>query len=179
MADVEISYKGSTIAQMDSGTKTLRTGGCYCEGDVVVTYTPRADDSFRHWDVTVTGAISGSLADILQDDWLKAHRSDENLCVAVIPRFPIPFDSTVANQGVWLCTNSAILTDSAGEQYHSLSAYIHKNGSIICRARKPGVTNPNDIGDLNISTSGKLQAVALEGGYPLVPGEYCVTAWLM
>lgn len=39
MADVEIKYKGSTIASMDSsGTKTLQTSGKYCEGDISVAY---------------------------------------------------------------------------------------------------------------------------------------------
>lgn len=40
MADVEISYKGSTIASMSaSGTKTLLTEGKYCEDDITVEYT--------------------------------------------------------------------------------------------------------------------------------------------
>lgn len=40
MADVEISYKGSTIAALNaSGTKTLETEGAYCEDDITVTYT--------------------------------------------------------------------------------------------------------------------------------------------
>lgn len=39
MADVTISYKGSSIATMDaSGTKTLETSGKYCEGDITVQY---------------------------------------------------------------------------------------------------------------------------------------------
>lgn len=40
MADVEVSYKGSTIATMNaSGTKTLETSGKYCEDDITVQYT--------------------------------------------------------------------------------------------------------------------------------------------
>ena len=40
MAEVEISYKGSAIAQMNaSGTKTLLTEGKYLEDDVTVEYT--------------------------------------------------------------------------------------------------------------------------------------------
>lgn len=39
MADVTISYKGTSIATMDaSGTKTLNTQGKYCEGDITVQY---------------------------------------------------------------------------------------------------------------------------------------------
>lgn len=40
MADVNITYKGDSIATMDaSGTKTLNTQGKYCEGDITVQYT--------------------------------------------------------------------------------------------------------------------------------------------
>lgn len=39
MADVTLTYKGSTIAQMNaSGSKTLKTAGKYCEGDIGVSY---------------------------------------------------------------------------------------------------------------------------------------------
>lgn len=39
MSEVEISYKGSTIASMNaSGSKKLQTAGKYCEGDINVTY---------------------------------------------------------------------------------------------------------------------------------------------
>ena len=35
MADVTIQYKGNAVAEMSSaGTKTLKTGGKYCEGDI-------------------------------------------------------------------------------------------------------------------------------------------------
>lgn len=39
MADVTINYKGSKIAELSaSGTKTLKTSGTYCEGDISVNY---------------------------------------------------------------------------------------------------------------------------------------------
>ncbi len=39
MADVTLTYKGSTIAEMsNSGSKTLKTSGKYCEGDIGVSY---------------------------------------------------------------------------------------------------------------------------------------------
>lgn len=39
MADVTLTYKGSTIAEMNaSGSKTLKTSGKYCEGDIGISY---------------------------------------------------------------------------------------------------------------------------------------------
>ena len=46
MGDVKINYKGSIIAEMsDTGSKTLKTSGTYCEGDITVAYDkPTASD---------------------------------------------------------------------------------------------------------------------------------------
>ena len=39
MSGVSVNYKGTTIANMDSsGTKTLKTSGKYCEGDITIQY---------------------------------------------------------------------------------------------------------------------------------------------
>lgn len=47
MSDIDISYKGSSIATMDaSGTKTLETGGTYCEDDISIVYTKPSGSSF-------------------------------------------------------------------------------------------------------------------------------------
>ena len=181
MADVDISYKGDTIAQMNTdGTKTLRTGGCYCEGDVVITYTPRTDDRLRHWDVAVTGEIVSNRVTILQDDWLKAHRADANLCVAIIPKFTIEHSATVHQQGLYLATNSSLVKDSAGNTYKSMGCYMHTNGNPIVRMRKNNLTVDSglDVGDLQITAAGELRAVSY-GTYVVPAGEYCVTAWLM
>ena len=43
MADVTVKYKDTAIAELsDSGTKTLKTAGKYCEGDVIVEYAKSA-----------------------------------------------------------------------------------------------------------------------------------------
>jgi len=40
MADIEITYKGNKIVELsESGTKTLKTSGKYCEGDISLSYT--------------------------------------------------------------------------------------------------------------------------------------------
>jgi hypothetical protein len=69
MADVTIKYKGNTIVEMSSqGTKTLKTSGKYCEGDISVNYTPSQVPSTGDSDVvgTLDGAnvlLEGNLAD--------------------------------------------------------------------------------------------------------------------
>ena len=47
MADLTIKYKDQPIVELsDSGTKTLKTGGKYCEGDVTVEYAKPAGGVF-------------------------------------------------------------------------------------------------------------------------------------
>ena len=43
MADLTVKYKGQSIVEMtESGTKTLKTAGKYCEGDISVEYAKPA-----------------------------------------------------------------------------------------------------------------------------------------
>lgn len=40
MSDINVVYKGSSIATMDAtGNKTIETGGKYCEDDITIEYT--------------------------------------------------------------------------------------------------------------------------------------------
>lgn len=57
MPDVNIKYKGSSIATMDSsGAKTLHTSGKYCEGDITVEYSdPQKPEQSK----TVTPTAAG------------------------------------------------------------------------------------------------------------------------
>lgn len=139
-----------------------------------------SDDQFRRWNVTVTGEISSGRVMILQDDWLKAHRADANLCVAVIPKFTIEHSAAVYQEGLYLTTNSPLMKDSAGAAYKSMGSYLHTGGNPVARMRKNNLTVDSglDIGDLQITAAGELRAVSY-GTYVVPSGEYCVTAWLM
>ena len=59
MADVTLTYKGSTIAEMnDTGTKTLKTAGKYCEGDIGVSYVkPSSGGTSGFWDEDTARAL--------------------------------------------------------------------------------------------------------------------------
>ena len=59
MADLTIKYKDQPIAELsESGTKTLATGGKYCEDDITVEYTKPSGNA-----ELFTSAASGSLAE--------------------------------------------------------------------------------------------------------------------
>ena len=176
---VTIGYKGSTIAEMETaGSKILKTGGCYCEGDVVVTYTPGTvtDDRFRRWDITTTGDFASAKTYLVQDSWLAEHREDAGLCVAIVPKFAIANDSTRGQLGIFLGVNETWAVIGTTE-YKTVSAYNNRNGSIAPRMRTFGLTKASDIGDVGIEADGRLYVIATAAA-SLAPGDYCVTAWL-
>lgn len=73
MADVTIRYKGSSIATMDaSGSKTLETGGNYCEDDIEVEYVkPSGSGGFV---VTETPDVhGGTVLDITGVEYVAVH----------------------------------------------------------------------------------------------------------
>ena len=77
MADVSISYKGSTVAEINGyGTKTLKTSGKYCEGDVVVTYAPR----LRIYEFSLTKK-SGWIELFTLDSETASHINEPNFAV--------------------------------------------------------------------------------------------------
>lgn len=59
MADVTLTYKGNTIAELDdSGSKTIRTAGKFCEADIGVEYVKPAGggaDPIHMSQYTLTG----------------------------------------------------------------------------------------------------------------------------
>lgn len=181
MADVFVQYKDGVIAELeDSGTKVLNTSGKYCESDITIQYnkptSEAASTNFKRWDITVTSGIpsSGAFLTLLTDDWLKENRTNPTLCVSVIPKFTISGDSHI--QGVFLGTNM-ILANAASTNYYSLSAYKHSNDSITARMRKYALSAANNVGDLNITSNGKLQVIATSS-YPMAVGDYVVIAFI-
>lgn len=63
MADVEVSYKGSTIGSLSaSGTLTLETEGKYCEDDIGIAYTsPGGGGGISVDDIATNSAPSGAI----------------------------------------------------------------------------------------------------------------------
>lgn len=66
MADVTLTYKGTTIAELnDSGSKTIRTAGKYCEADIGVEYVKPSSGGLRY--VVETKALASATGSITLD----------------------------------------------------------------------------------------------------------------
>ena len=58
MSDLTIKYKGQPITELsESGTKTLKTAGKYCEGDITVEYSKPAGGSGEMFSSSASGWI--------------------------------------------------------------------------------------------------------------------------
>ena len=88
MADVEIKYKDAVISTLnETGTKTLKTAGKYCEDDITVSYTKSAapvETNYRHYEYDNPAAVSGGgnyITVVSGDETLKRVRSLDTLRV--------------------------------------------------------------------------------------------------
>ena len=90
MADVSIKYKDSVIAEMsEEGTKTLKTAGKYCEGDISVSYVPPAEGGgeaesvpCKIYEITLAKS-SGWVKLITLDPEVLAHINDPKFTVVL------------------------------------------------------------------------------------------------
>ena len=62
MADLTIKYKGNPIAELsESGTKTLKTAGKYCEDDISVEYAKPAGGGSGFAETIVTDVMQNHI----------------------------------------------------------------------------------------------------------------------
>ena len=79
MADVTINYKGSKIAEFSGGSKTLKTSGTYCEGDIEVVHSPNS----KTYEITLAKASGWILLTTL-DSEVVSHINDASLAVSLV-----------------------------------------------------------------------------------------------
>lgn len=167
---VTIGYKGETIASMSSsGSKTLKTAGKYCEGDIEVAYTESSTNS-KCFKMTVAEAYADSQWHYFNnaDADIAAHINDPTFVVTVMNVTDYDTDnsrtigvtatnhqtnsaSTNASYGMVLRTNSSGSTVYSACNKDVTVASPASGGSQIC------VTSDGRIGVYG-STSYKWEA---------------------
>lgn len=177
MADVELKYKGAVIATLDeTGTKTLKTSGKYCEDDITVSYTKSAapvETNYRRYEYDNPSAVSGSgnyITVVSGDDTLKRVRSLDTLLVVC------------RMSGTVSCVKSCLGTNK-------LNAYPISNANTKCqsviRYNTDGVINGNNTvnavdddtnltvgsGRIYITPEGDLRIYGNTTSYPILAGK--------
>ena len=125
MADVTLTYKGSTIAEMNAtGSKTLKTSGKYCEGDIGVSYVkPSSGSGF--WDEDYAKQIiEGTFTEIIWPSGVtrinsKIFNDNDNLTNVTLPNTLVFIGSGAFSS----CSNLKITTIPAGVQTIAGSAF--------------------------------------------------------
>lgn len=137
MSDVDIKYKSQVIASMDaSGTKTLETGGTYCEDDIVVEYTKSSG-------ADVSG-VTATAADVLNPK--KFINSSGEL------------DTGAIQTKTTLSRSGATITASAGYYASDVSASV-PNGTLNTPTASKGSVSNHSITvtpKANVSVAGYL-----------------------
>ena len=180
MADVEIKYKGASIAALDaSGTKTLKTAGKYCEDDITVSYTKSAvpaEINYRHYEYDNPAAVSGNgnyITVVSGDDTLKRVRSLDTLLVVC------------RMTGTVSCVKSCLGMNEL--HTYPISNSINNRQSVIrynARGEVSENNTPNAVDDdtniivgsgrIYITPEGDLRIYGNTNGYPILAGKVMV-----
>lgn len=126
MADVNITYKGVSIATMDdSGTKTLETGGKYCEDDISVAYTKPSGKEDLSWH-QCPEAVRNYLANVDYTD---------------VPYTQTSIETYAPNPAVAAMNSKPIGKTVDGVTYYNT---VPNAGTPFATANKAGTLNPLD-----------------------------------
>lgn len=124
MADVSISYQGETIAELDTtGTRTLKTGGCFCEGDVAVTYAPRS----RTYEITLPRSFNWFPLVTLDEDVLE-HIDDAGFTAMLVNTSP--YEYVWYSGSYYLVTNQKHGTTSEGDAVYGMGSRLQSESHL-------------------------------------------------
>lgn len=147
MSDVNIKYKGTSIATIDaSGSKTLQTSGKYCEGDIVVEYTDPEKP---------TQAKSATPTETAQDITPDSGKVLSKVSVGAIPK-------TYVGSGV---TKKAAATVAPSTSEQTVCA----SGVYTTGEQKVSAITPSIVGNLDASSFAAPIVAAIEGKGVTVP----------
>ena len=180
MADVEIKYKGASIATLnETGTKTLKTSAKYCESDISVSYTkPAAPAETNHiryeYDNPVAVSGSGNYITVVSgDETLKRVRSLDTLLVVC------RMSGTVSCVKSCLGTNelstypiSVFRSKCQGVMRYTADGGLSPNGTVNAMDDDTNIIVGS--GSIYITPEGDLRIYFNTTAYPILAGEIIV-----
>ena len=138
MADLIINYKGQTVLELsESGTKTLKTAGKYCEDDITVGYVKPAGGGATEPYIEETYDIDGNLIAVVMHGHKNVRSSAFQGCKSLTS---ITIPNSVTNIGNYAfdgCTSLSSITIPNGVT--SIGEYAFKGCSFV------NVTIPNSV----------------------------------
>lgn len=186
MADVNVKYNGSAIAVLnESGTKTLKTGGKYCQSDIVVEYTkPESGGGggggstnskvFLH---NVTSKVSGTWETLVPADAdIAAHLNDSTFGVAWNCLTAVAAQISTRS-GIY--TNAPISWEMSDGSKSNHGYYMRTSSTGVGACAKlqnlPTVKTTTP-GACYVATDGSVSVLG-SSSYPLQVGTYQIVVW--
>ena len=173
-----IKYKGSTIAMLDTdATKMLKTGGKYCEGDIVVENVRDSEHGYKEWTVTISEKVTSGKVVFATDSDIAAHYADDT----AIGAFEYLGDTStlVYHDTVSQFSHNRSLGKiiSSGEQYDRFSTlcYISSGGIATAAVSPSKLCHGSTSWPLQANAAGELYTHA--DTYLIPAGDYRVSFW--
>lgn len=152
------------------------------------TEIPLQSDRFRQWTYVSDGQNTENPLYLVRGDaWLKQHRTDENLVIALMPKFASQPGANLRSVLFSVATNRgyAMVGTNADPSCGFWARYTTDAGSVLTYypTRTLGGLKGADIGEMRILRNGNLYIVAdLKSNglsFALQAGEWTITAFLV
>lgn len=171
MAGVTINYKRDTIATIQGGgTKTLETGGKYCEGDITVDYVPEgaAEVKSKCYSMTLSSTQTGEVVmNPNGDNDIAAHYTDSTFIVGVIRK-------TETDVGGFLCAIGSNNNIRTGQTIYGSFAHATSTAVSWGNVTKAVSTASNrGAGSITVTSAGVISVYG-STSVPLNAGEYLI-----
>ena len=137
------------VDMTSSAGVTLATRGKYCPDDIRVTPAFIFAENAKSFEYTLTGTAPNSTGVALQDDWLKEHYHDDNLCF-----YCLKVDDRTNVYANCRCNSLNLFTGDSvlGTRFQGLSDRVSVNST-----DKPFRNeNPDGAGYMYITSDGRL-----------------------
>ncbi len=124
----------------------LDTTGKYCPDNIKVVPVFDFAERARRWDIVLPEAIEESTTPIVVDEWLKQHRTDDNLVVLIFPKGDLT-SSDYRNYFISICGNTKLVNEELVGDNYCYGFSVRANGT-------QGSYSPNGTGNYKLSYVG-------------------------
>lgn len=181
MSDINITYNGSAIAAMnESGTKTLKTGGKYCQNDIVVEYVKPMSGgatNLKMFIYTIAANVSGKWQILVEANAdIAEHLNDSSFGVAW-NCLTAPSAQTSTRSGIY--TNAPMSLEMSDGSKVNYGYYTRTNSSAVgacAKLQNLPTVRTTVTGACYVATDGSISVYA-SSSYPLRVGTYQVVVW--
>lgn len=176
---VTVTYKGNTIASMNAdGTKTLKTGGKYCEGDIGVEYTAPTTSCITAT-FTVTSPFANQGVTLISGNSFIAANYNNSKAFALVVKVS---DLSMNGINMAFCTNQQFGVLSTSNNTPVFGWFNGNTGTVSATANRivnSLSTQNTTVGNMYANSNGDLVLRVGSGTNAFQTGNYFIIFGLM